>query len=332
MEKTLIILLAETRAFELTYDRFKRNLLDVFNADLALCVGNGPHEDTANPFYRAARYVWTYAEKEDWAVSLDEVAAKRGGGKDWRLLLHHKGILFGGVRGIGGQPGSGAIGLFFRAFLKDCLLENRLIEQYDRFIVTRSDFVYDVPHVPPALLDNEFIWIPDGEGYGGVTDRHILCPANRIEAYLSVIDEIFTSPEQLYYKMEAYREGLEWNIESFLKFAMIDRGLFDQVRFFPYAMYTVRGATGRTRWSGGVFDKRRNLYIKYKDEYRRSMLAKRIVGAVGSWSREAMTSHANAVRRSENFRALRRKLKRPLQRVLNLLALAAAYYLGTLAG
>lgn len=331
MDRTLVVILAETRAFEFTFDGFKKNLLEVFDADLALCVGDGPNEDTTNPFYLHAKYVWTYNEKEDWAISLDEMAAKRGGGKDWRLLLHHKGILFGGVKGIGGQLGSGAIGLFFRAFLKECLSEGRLTDKYDRFIITRSDFVYDVPHVPPGLLDNEFIWVPDGEGYGGITDRHFICPGDFILEYLSVVDEIFTSPEKLYSKMSFYEEDIEWNIEKFLKFAMVDRGLFDRVQFFPYTMYCVRGPEGRTRWAGGRYDKRKNLYIKYKEEYRRSMYAQKLLGSSRKWSEAAITRHAEMLRRSDNLRLLRKKSKRVVKRVLLVLALLLAYYLGTLA-
>ena len=34
MNKTLVIILAETRADQLTYDRFKKNVIDELNADL----------------------------------------------------------------------------------------------------------------------------------------------------------------------------------------------------------------------------------------------------------------------------------------------------------
>ena len=36
MSKTLVIILSETRAHELTFDNFKKNVIDELNADLSL--------------------------------------------------------------------------------------------------------------------------------------------------------------------------------------------------------------------------------------------------------------------------------------------------------
>lgn len=45
------------------------------------------------------------------------------------------------------------------------------IDQYDRFIVTRSDYMHKMLHAPLSVLPPEYIWIPDGERYNGVTVR-----------------------------------------------------------------------------------------------------------------------------------------------------------------
>ena len=37
-EKTLVVILAETRAHELTYKNIKENLIDIVEADLAVCI------------------------------------------------------------------------------------------------------------------------------------------------------------------------------------------------------------------------------------------------------------------------------------------------------
>jgi len=41
--------------------------------------------------------------------------------------------------------------------------------QYERFIVTRSDYMHKIKHAPLSLLPPQYIWIPDGEQYNGVT-------------------------------------------------------------------------------------------------------------------------------------------------------------------
>jgi hypothetical protein len=52
MEKTLVIIIAETRAHEFSYPSFKKNLLDNLDADLALCIAKNEWENTNNPYYK----------------------------------------------------------------------------------------------------------------------------------------------------------------------------------------------------------------------------------------------------------------------------------------
>jgi hypothetical protein len=37
--KTLVVVLSETRTSELTFENFKKNVIDELNADLCLCIG-----------------------------------------------------------------------------------------------------------------------------------------------------------------------------------------------------------------------------------------------------------------------------------------------------
>jgi hypothetical protein len=48
MSNTLVIILSETRASELTFDSFKKNVLDELNADLCVCIGVKPDYDYNN--------------------------------------------------------------------------------------------------------------------------------------------------------------------------------------------------------------------------------------------------------------------------------------------
>jgi hypothetical protein len=71
MSKTLVIILSETRAHELTFNNFKKNLIDVLNADLCLCIGVKSDYDYDNPFYNLAKYKFLYDEPADFGDAFD---------------------------------------------------------------------------------------------------------------------------------------------------------------------------------------------------------------------------------------------------------------------
>ena len=71
MSKTLVIVLSETRASELTFDSFKKNLIDELNADLCLCIGVKHDYNYNNPFYSLAKYKFTYNEPQDFGDAFE---------------------------------------------------------------------------------------------------------------------------------------------------------------------------------------------------------------------------------------------------------------------
>jgi len=70
-ENTLVIVLSETRAHELTFNNFKKNVIDELDADLCLYIGVTPHYDYNNPFYTLAKHRFLYDEPEDFSVAFD---------------------------------------------------------------------------------------------------------------------------------------------------------------------------------------------------------------------------------------------------------------------
>ena len=42
-------------------------------------------------------------------------------------------------------------------------------------------------------MDEKCIWIPDGEHYGGYTDRHVVLSKNNIESYLNIFTNFFSN-------------------------------------------------------------------------------------------------------------------------------------------
>jgi hypothetical protein len=351
--KTLVIILGETRAHELTFNNFKKNVIDQLNADLCLCIGIKPNYNYDNPFYQLSKYNFLYDEPDDYgsafeyayyilsqkrpkyecfkninglygkitypcestknityygkyhnSIQLDDydddeivvhtedfpnelwknqIYGIKGNNPSlviqdnvntykkhlyWREFLKIKDHLFGGVKDKYNQhPGSAGILIFFRWFLLKNLIENDLINKYDRFIITRSDYIYQLPHPQLEWMDEKYIWIPDCEHYGGYTDRHVILSKNNIESYLNIFNNMVLRSNEYFMKM---KNKHDWNLEQLIKFHLKQNNILHLVKEFPYVMYSVRNINGTTRWSGGIFSNSLGYYIKYKSEYDKS--------------------------------------------------------------
>ena len=355
MCKTLVIILSETRAHEITFDNFKKNVIDELNADLCLCIGVKPDYDYNNPFYKLAKYKFTYVEPDDFgdafeyayniissnkpkyeclkninalfgkiqktqqsnanimyygnnendiinfdAFNDDEIVIhtknfpdnlwknqiygiKNSDNKNlvsqenvitykkhlyWREFLKIKDQFLGGIKDSNEQhPGSAGILIFFRWFLLKSLIENDLIEKYDIFIITRSDFIYQLPHPKVEFMNENCIWIPDCENYGGYTDRHVVLSKHNIEKYLNIFNNFVLRSNEYYMKM---KNKCDWNLEQLIKFHLQQNNVLHIVKEFPYVMYSVRNINGNTRWSQGKYSNELGYYIKYDSEYEKS--------------------------------------------------------------
>jgi len=354
MTKTLVIILSETRASELTYDNFKTNVIDELNADLCLCIGIKPDYDYNNPLYNLAKYKFIYDEPDDFGDAFeyayniissnkpkyeclkninalygklqhpqqslqnityygntenitniddlddDEIIIHTNNLENnswrnqiygiknsdnnnlvsqenintykkplyWREFLKVKDQFLGGIKDNYNQhPGSAGILIFFRWFLLKNLIDNDLINKYDRFIITRSDFIYQLPHPNIELMNKNNIWIPDCEHYSGYTDRHVILSQNNIEPYLNIMNNFVLRSNEYFMKMKSYNQ---WNLEQLIKFHLEQNNVLHLVKEFPYIMYSVRNINGTTRWSHGNYSNEFGYYIKYETEYNKS--------------------------------------------------------------
>lgn len=365
-ERSLVIILSETRAHEITFENIKKNLIDELEADLCVCIGVTPDYDYENPFYKLAKYRFLYDEPEDFGDAfeyayntikttspqepyekLDSVNCLYGkvplekrfakgeqikyiGHYDsidtnmlnnlndqsndlsnntlvyhteafgdpywknalysmnaevsnnyvrqhnidtykkplhWREFLKIPKQYLGGIKDEHNQhPGSAGILIFFRWFLLQKLQENNLLDQYDRFVISRSDYLYRLPHPKLSVLDPKNIWIPDCEHYDGFTDRHVVLSKEHVVPYLNILNNMVLRSNSYYMQMV---RGGDWNLEKLIKFHLTQEGVVDKVREFPYVMYTVRPFSGKTRWLAG-FMIENNYYIKYISEYYKS--------------------------------------------------------------
>jgi hypothetical protein len=280
-KKTLVCILSETRAHELTYENFEKNVLKQNNADLAVCIGVKSNYNYNNPFYKNAKYRFCYTEPDDFALAFDyanQIILSENPSVtnpfQWRKFLKVKDQFLGGIKDRYDQhPGSAGILIFFRWFLLHNLQKEGLIDKYDFFIITRSDFIYKLPHPSTKLLFDDFIYIPDGENYGGVTDRHVILPKKYVVDYLNILEKMILNGNDYYNKMIHHSN---WNLEQLIKFQLEQNNLFDKVVYFPYVMYSVRPKNGSTRWAKGEYNPILGYFIKYKSEYESALFHKKL--------------------------------------------------------
>jgi hypothetical protein len=277
-QKTLVIILGQTRADKLTWASFKTHVLDQLNADLALCVGESPNNNNSNFYWVHAKYKWIVPEYEDFGDGFDQIQLERyGHTTNWRRILQVKSQWLGGIKGDGEHPGSAGILIYFRAKLYDFLVKEHIADQYDRFIITRSDFIWEVSHPNVERLKPNFVWIPYGEFYGGVTDRHVVLSRQNLGAYLNLIDPILEDTDALISSMmEAIPKPI-WNLERYILFHLKRAHMDSEIRFLPYMMYSVREESTPTRWAQGVYNADLGYYIKYPTEKERAALTKKFL-------------------------------------------------------
>jgi hypothetical protein len=240
---TLVCVLAETRAHALTWHKFQKNILQHLKADLAVCIEETETYDYTNPYWTHATYRWTTPTYEDWGVAYDQAKKDLGSSEDWRVLLKVGKQWLGGIKGKDSQPGSAGILLYFRMFLLRCLQSEDIFSKYKRIIVTRSDFIWDIPHPGLESMDPDAIWIPNGERYGGFTDRHAILSQSNYEAYLNILHPVLTSPSQL---ASAMSGRTKWNLEQFIFFSLSRAK--NRVKLFPYPR--LQFASGEVRLHG----------------------------------------------------------------------------------
>ena len=301
-DRVLVAVVAETRAWEVTAESFFANVVEPLGADLALCVGD--HE-APNPFHERARYAWQAEEPDDWGELYDRQA-----GSGWRVLLTPGAQLFGGVADPDAEEfGSGAIVLFFRQLLAESIERAGIADRYDWLIVTRSDLLWPVQHPPLECLSERHIYALDGEGYGGIEDRHLIVPRRHVGRFLKVPAPIFADPAGLRRELDRISAAQDWHVlnpERFLAARLRALGLSRRVRYLPYVPYLVRGEGDSSRWTQGTLDEEGGYYVKYPTELERSRIAQRFISDRESWIRYLAPLRGARLRR-ELIRAYRER-------------------------
>jgi hypothetical protein len=235
MERVLVCLLASTRAHQLTFTSFKRNVLDELNADLALALAIDENYDYANRYWQHAKYRWTAPDFRDVGRLFDLAQHSfchqyNVSAPDWRPMLQIKGIWQGGIQSSEPERTYSSIQTFCRWLLLNGLQRDAILDCYDRFIITRSDFVWLCPHPPLSILDRDAIWVPDGEDYGGLNDRHLIVSRPDVVNCLNVIEDMLLHPVELRKQMKSEPDYYHWNNELIFAYHLTRKGLFEKVK------------------------------------------------------------------------------------------------------
>ena len=241
--KTLIVLLGSARGGEETWKSMYKYLLEPLSADLALLFGKT--SDKKASLYKKAKFIWEIEEYSDWW----DYYTKYFSNRIYDIYKHNEIEGLGG--GIGKFRGSGAIIFALRHFLKNNF--KNVLLNYDRIILTRSDFYYIDFH---PNLKNDAFYILEGEGYGGVTDRHHIFPSSMTDKILSI--------NEFLDKKENYKYLLTKNLnpERALTEYYKNINIFEQIKFCKRVQFIVAKRNESKRWSytkGYKFNIKKNI-------------------------------------------------------------------------
>ena len=186
--RTLVVLLGGLRGNNQVWQSLCTHLLDIprNNADLALMLSESSRSSSSS-LYKKAKYVWEVPEPKhnNWEAAIDSFFGKRTGKR-----LHSLTTV------TGPTSWSGPIQWFFRAMaLRHITKEKGLLDTYNRFIFTRTDFYYACD-VDLTSFDLDFLWIPMGQDWRGINDRMMVVPRVDLHRAFNIIATTRRKPEK----------------------------------------------------------------------------------------------------------------------------------------
>lgn len=272
--KVLVIAIGNVRGGSPAWESLRRHVLKPLQADLMLVVGVNQTAPARCPLCEMARYRHLIPEPEDWSAHLDEASASRDGVvKDWSPLCQLRPQWLGKSRC---QHPAAVAALWSLRYQVKKLLTPEILHKYDRYIVTRTDFLYVCDH-PLPRLDSRYIWTPFGQEWQGINDRHAVASRTTILPYLEIIEELLSSPLEWYTKLSAIPrpwwgpENIMWEYFQLTGWSRIIR------KFYHPAFLVAEPGVDQTLWR--VPGKPHpdiphpGIHVKYEEELRLAQMA-----------------------------------------------------------
>ena len=260
--KALFVIQSGVRAGSRTMDSLLRVGLRHLDADLAYC---GPTvTDQNNPYSEMLSYTWTIDEPDNVVGYLQSSLP---------ATIFDFFINENNPRGLALSKTSqqlwvsGLIQWHYRKHALEKIQEYGLDKKYSHVIFARSDYLWTSPLPPSGELVPESLVALDGDSYGGINDRLLIFPAELIQKMSRVYDlNCLGDPVKLESIRDFLRSSRRRNPETLLLFQFLENGLDKSAWLIPQLGFLVRPPDVSSRWSPGVFNPRRNLFIKYPTE------------------------------------------------------------------
>lgn len=251
MKEYLVILAGSPRGGEATWNSLYKYVIDYLDADLAICCSN--KWDTNISLFKKAKYIWTFEEMDDYSDYY-----KNNFSGNWREYFD-LGVDEDGVET--GLYSSGSIHFVFKDFIRKNYLD--LVTNYKNIIYTRFDQYY-VDYHPKITTDQ--IYIPEGEDYFGICDRHAAFPSKYTNQFLNICGYI-DNPKSLLTNRSYI------NCETTFKDHMVYEGLNIKIKRYPRSQFTASLQGEHTNWRVAKYRIyfKKNLMTKYPGEFTNSI-------------------------------------------------------------
>lgn len=190
IDRPLVCIIGTLRCLQSTASNLTANLLRELDADVAICVGRTSPEDEKlleTIDHQRIVSVDIYDDADlGYEKLFDEECRQKGLKNRLEELCHIEGNWLGGLKG---RKGSGMhLNYNHHRLLRMLRLMWKSSQRHKRYVVTRSDFLWTLPHPPMSMLGENRIWLPGGQDWGGCNDRHAVCSNNNVEAYLGMYE------------------------------------------------------------------------------------------------------------------------------------------------
>jgi hypothetical protein len=255
---TLVCVVGNARGSDVAWESLLNNVIKPLNVDLAILFGA---QQSCDFLEKIATYNWNFDEPQDWGDLFDEICSEHNITNSWRETAQktsYEGLWGGAMLHEHVMKGSGAIAILLRHMLLSHL---DTMLQYDTIILTRSDHLYLAKH---HITDRDNIFVPRGEDWWGITDRHYVFPSASCNDVLGVAVWLMKNHSKITECISRHH-----NPEQLLKLYFEDIGIYDKILRCKRCMVTVATEHDQTRWKRATVPVPgyNNLFLKYPHEY-----------------------------------------------------------------
>jgi hypothetical protein len=149
------------------------------------------------------------------------------------------------------------------AYYRKLCVDSMLIKEYDFYIFSRIEYNYLSEHVGLKYLSTSKItsnspysigWIPDGEDYGGVGDRHFVTQSfEAFQAFMGLWQQVIDGRALQLFK--TYRHVMPyWQIHDYLRLLLNSEGVFiDRFPAFGHLVCVHRETSTSSRLKNAMY-------------------------------------------------------------------------------